>query len=158
VAFVTHGGLGHLSWWVNGTKAALLVAVLTTMWRAVRNEVFVRSDRAVDWVRNGTPVLMIFMLLASPLVWEHHPVFVALPFLLVLKRLARPVEWVTCGLAYVLVFLIPTFDFFPWSYGRLLGTLLLLALIWATSGRREDGGLPVSAELRLAPVPGAAAR
>jgi hypothetical protein len=38
------------------------------------------------------------------------------------------------------VFLLPTFDFFPWSFGRLAGLLVLLALLYrASSG--PDGAL-----------------
>jgi hypothetical protein len=80
------------------------------------------------------------MVLASPLVWEHHPVFVALPFLAVMKRLRTPGEWAAWSLAYGAVFLLPTFDFYPWSFGRLAGLLALLALLHRTSSG-PDGEL-----------------
>jgi hypothetical protein len=79
------------------------------------------------------------MVLASPLVWEHHPVFVALPFLVITRRLQAPGEWAVFSFAYLLVFLLPTFDFYPWSFGRLAGLLALLALLYRTSGRDRDG-------------------
>jgi hypothetical protein len=80
-------------------------------------------------VLDAVPVLLLFMLLGSPLVWEHHPVFVALPYLLMLKVLEGPTEYGLYGLAYFLEYLLPTFDFFPWSFGRLLSPLILLGLI-----------------------------
>jgi hypothetical protein len=73
------------------------------------------------------------MTLASPVVWEHHGIFVALSFLLMLKRLDLPSDWLWFGFAYLLEFLLPTFDFFPWSFGRLFAPLLILWLMWKTA-------------------------
>ena len=82
----------------------------------------------------------IMALLALILSVRRHPVFVALPFLLITKRLRQPGEWAAWSLAYCAVFLLPTFDFFPWSFGRLAGLLVLLALLYrASSG--PDGAL-----------------
>ena len=81
---------------------------------------------------NALPPLFILMTLASPVVWEHHGIFVALSFLLMLKRLDLPSDWLLFGFAYLLEFLLPTFDFFPWSFGRLFAPLLILWLMWKT--------------------------
>jgi hypothetical protein len=35
----------------------------------------------------------------------------------------------------MLEFVVPAFDFFPWSYGRLLSPLLWLYLAWRVSAR-----------------------
>ena len=83
------------------------------------------------------------MTLLSPLVWEHHALFLTLPFLLLLKKLASPAEWILYGTVYLLVFLTPTFDYFPWSYGRLLGILILLALLWISRNRSTNPFFPV---------------
>jgi hypothetical protein len=85
------------------------------------------------------PPLLILMMMLSPLVWEHHPVFVALPFLLMLQLLETPAEWTWFGAAYLLEFLLPTFDFFPWSYGRLLGVVIWAGLAWRFA---QGGRLP----------------
>jgi hypothetical protein len=111
------------------------------MIRSVRGGVFISSRPADTRLDNALPVLLIFMLLGSPLVWEHHPVFLALAYLIILKRLDRPWEWSLYGLAYFLEYLLPTFDFFPWSFGRLLSPLILLVLIYVASGRSEYGSL-----------------
>ena len=102
-------------------------------------------------VLNAWPALTVLMVLASPLVWEHHPVFVALPFLVITRRLQAPGEWAAFSLAYLLVFLLPTFDFYPWSFGRLAGLLVLLALLYRTSGRDRDGDAFRLVQERLGP-------
>jgi len=77
------------------------------------------------------------MTLASPLVWEHHAIFVTLPFLLMLKRMDLPNTAIWFGFAYYLEFIMPTFIFFPWSYGRLVAPLIILALLWRDSKIRD---------------------
>jgi len=72
--------------------------------------------------------LLFVMVFASPLVWEHHFLFLSLPFLLLLKKMQTTAEWVLYGFAYLLVFLFPEFDFFPFSFCRLIGAGLLFYL------------------------------
>jgi hypothetical protein len=79
------------------------------------------------------------MVTASPLVWEHHGILLCLPFLILLKRLQNPSEWIWFGTAYFLQFLMPTFDFYPWSYARFAAPLILLGLIWRTTDHTRDG-------------------
>ena len=76
------------------------------------------------------------MTLSAPVVWEHHGVFVALPFLVMLKRLETPHEWLWFGFAYLLEFLLPTFDFYPWSFGRLVAPMLILWQMWWLAERK----------------------
>ncbi len=113
-------------------KAALLAAALWVMRQNIRRETFARGPNARLY--NAIPALFILMTLASPIVWEHHGIFVALPFLLLLKKLTWPPEWAWYGFAYFFEFLLPTFDFFPWSYGRLVAPLIVL---WLMSVERE---------------------
>jgi hypothetical protein len=82
------------------------------------------------------------MTLLSPLVWEHHAVFLTLPFLLLLKKLESATEWILYGTVYLLVFLTPIFDYFPWSYGRLVGMLILLGLLWKSRDRQGNTFFP----------------
>jgi hypothetical protein len=88
---------------------------------------------------NALPALFVLMTLASPVVWEHHAIFVAVPFLLLLKRLDTPSLWLWFGLAYLLEFLLPTFDFFPWSFGRLVAPLMVLWFMWLAGAHPRDG-------------------
>ena len=90
---------------------------------------------------NAIPSLFVLMTLASPVVWEHHGIFVALSFLLLLKRLELPSEGLWFGFAYMLEFLLPTFDFFPWSFGRLFAPLIVLWLIWQSTKRSGGSSL-----------------
>ncbi len=81
------------------------------------------------------------MTLASPVVWEHHGLFTALAFLLMLKKIETPSEWMWFGLAYFLEFILPTFDFFPWSYGRLIAPMIILWLMWRSSKRTSESSV-----------------
>ena len=58
-----------------------------------------------------------------------------------LKRLDTPHEWLWFGFAYLLEFLLPTFDFFPWSFGRLAAPLIILWQMWRTLPRRGESTL-----------------
>jgi hypothetical protein len=86
---------------------------------------------------NAIPSFLFAMTIASPLIWEHHGIFLSLPFLLLLKKVETPAEWGWFGVAYLFVFLTPTFDFFPWSYTKLFGILTILGLLWFTN-KKED--------------------
>jgi hypothetical protein len=78
------------------------------------------------------------MTIASPLIWEHHGIFLSLPFLLLLKKVETPAEWTWFSVAYLFVFLTPTFDFFPWSYTKLFGILVILGLLWFLDKRTDN--------------------
>jgi len=78
---------------------------------------------------NALPALFVLMTRASPIVWDHHGLFVTLAFLPLIKRIQNPTHWLVFGFAYFLEFILPSFDFFPWSYGRLLAPLLALWLM-----------------------------
>ena len=135
-------------------KAALLAVALAAAARAVRRSTFVPGDAVVGHVLNGWPALAVLMVLASPLVWEHHPVFTALPFLAITRKLETTGEWSAWSLAYLVVYLLPTFDFYPWSFGRLAGLVLLLALLYRVADGRPDGAAFRRAHERLGLAPG----
>ena len=137
------GGILHISLTairilIYAVKALLAAATGFVLARCIRSAAYTVPrpvERAEAGVRllNAAPALFILMTLASPIVWEHHGVFVALSFLVLLKRLDRPSDWLLFGFAYLLEFVVPTFDFYPWSYGRLLAPLLVLWLMWKTA-------------------------
>jgi hypothetical protein len=114
-------------------KAVLFVATILVMRRNIQRKTFFSGDG--KRLYNAIPSLLILMTLASPIVWVHHGVFVGLSFLLLLKRLDTPVDWALFGFAYFFEFLLPTFDFFPWSYGRLVAPLICLWLMGQVSRR-----------------------
>jgi hypothetical protein len=118
---------------VYGAKGLLAIAVLAVLWRVVRAQTFLVENGRDARLFNATPPLFILMTMAAPVVWEHHGVFLSLSFLLLLMKLDSPGGWYLFGLAYLLQFILPTFDFYPWSYGRLMAPLMCLWLIWRLS-------------------------
>lgn len=122
-------------------KALLAAATAWVMVRCARAKAFFNSEGRGTMVLNSIPPLFVLMTLASPVVWEHHGIFVALSFLVLLKRLDTPSEWLWFGLAYLLEFMVPTFDFFPWSFGRLVAPLIALWLLWQSAKTKDDSTL-----------------
>ena len=116
-------------------KILAAAAALAVVSRNVRRETFYEGGPENGRALNAIPALLPLMMLLSPLIWEHHGVFLALPFLVMLKKLSSAGEWLIFGGAYFLAFLAPTFDFFPWSYGRLAALVAWLWLSWRVSGR-----------------------
>jgi len=126
-------------WLVLLAKALIALAVIFV---SIRSRGFFSDGQNKE--RLFDPILPLFvgMTLLSPLVWEHHAMFLTLPFLLLLKKLESPLEWMLYGTVYLLVFLTPTFDYFPWSYGRLIGILILLRLLWKLRDRSGNTFFP----------------
>ena len=110
------------------SKALLFIATLFVVQKNIKHETFFSGSGARLY--NAIPALCILMLMASPIVWVHHGVFVTLSFLVLLKKMDTPSGWAFFGFAYFLEFLLPTFAFFPWSYGRLVAPLICLWLMW----------------------------
>jgi hypothetical protein len=84
------------------------------------------------------PILLILMTMASPIVWEHHSIFLALPFLILLKKIDTPQEWTLYIFAFFFQFVIPAFDFFPWSYVRFISPFVILWLLWKTQNQESS--------------------
>ncbi|MBL8061608.1 MAG: DUF2029 domain-containing protein [Anaerolineales bacterium] len=129
-----------------GAKVLLLIATLYTMTQNIRTQSFSKGDRLL----NAAPALFVFMTLGSPIVWDHHGIFVTLTFLLMFKRIQSPTHWMIFLAAYFLEFMQPSFDFFPWSYGRLLAPMIVLWLMYATSKNDEPSPFITSANQWLA--------
>ena len=128
------------------TRALVLFAKVVTAVVAIilslRARVFYPAEESGTRLFNSVVPLFIAMTLSAPLMWEHHGVFVALPALLLIRKLASPAEWTFFGTSYLAVFLLPTFDYYPWSYARLLGILILLVLLWITRNRSDNALFP----------------
>jgi hypothetical protein len=114
-------------------KALLAAAALVVLAKAVRRNAYYQGGASA--LMNALPPLMVLMYMFSPLVWEHHAVFLALPFLVLLRGLETPAEWTWFGCAYFLACLIPAIDFFPWSYLRMLVPWIVLWLCWRAANR-----------------------
>jgi hypothetical protein len=118
--------------------AAKGVSVLVALYLCVRPPAFFSNGDSKAGLYNSIIPLFVAMTVASPLVWEHHGIFLTMPFLLLLRKIESPAQWILYGTVYLLVFLTPTFDYFPWSYARLPGILILLALLWMTRNRSDN--------------------
>jgi hypothetical protein len=133
-------------------KVLAAAAALAVVSRNVRRETFCEGEPVQGRILNAVPALLPLMMILSPLMWEHHGVFLALPFLVLLKKLSSSGEWTIFGAAYFLAFLVPTFDFFPWSYGRLLAIFVWLWLAWRVSGRAGNSTVFARANAALKSV------
>jgi hypothetical protein len=121
-------------------KVPIMVLLIVTAIYNTKHATFFAHKEAGQNILNSIPAFLILMVIASPLVWEHHPVFLAIPFILIIKKLNTPNSWMWFGLAYLLEFLMPTFDFYPWSFGRLLSPLILMLLIFQVN-RQNDSNM-----------------
>ncbi len=119
-------------------KAALGLATIYVMAQNVRKHTFVDNKATNPALLNAIPSLFVLMTLTSPIVWDHHGIFTALSFLLLIKCIEAPAAWMWFGFAYFLEFIIPSFDFFPWSFGRLIAPIIILALMWSISKKQEE--------------------
>ena len=119
------------------------LTALAVIFLSIRSRGFFSNTESKGHLFDSIIPLFVGMTLLSPLVWEHHALFLTLPFLLLLKKVESPAEWIAYGTIYLLVFLIPTYDFFPWSYGRLLGILTLLGLLWKLRDRIGNTFFPL---------------
>lgn len=129
-----------------GAKVLLLAVTLFTMMRNVHTQAFSKENHLL----NAVPALFVFMTLGSPIVWDHHGIFLTLTFLLMLKRIQSPTHWMIFLAAYFLEFMLPSFDFFPWSYGRLLAPMIVLWLMYVTSNYDETSPFITSVNQWLA--------
>jgi len=132
-------------------KAALLLGIVLVMIKNIRSKSFLGDGSKM---MNAMPSLFVIMTLASPIVWDHHGIFTALSFLLLLKRIDAPNLWAWFGFAYLLEFILPSFDFFPWSYGRLLAPIIALWLMWKTANAVQPSQFFTRANQMLAKIAG----
>ncbi len=114
--------------------AIVLIILFSIRWRRIASEALLEKDGI--GVKNLIPLLesLPLILLISPVVWEHHYVLI-IPYtlwLLTRKNIQQN------GLAFLgafLVFAIPTFDLFPFSFNRITGLILML---WSSlNGRKK---------------------
>ncbi len=129
-----------------GAKVILLIATLYTVAQNVLAQSFSKENRLL----NAAPALFVFMTLGSPIVWDHHGLFLTLSFLLLLKRIHSPAHWMIFLAVYFFEFMLPSFDFFPWSYGRLVAPMVILWLMYATRKETEPSPFIASANQWLA--------
>ncbi len=115
---------------IMAVKAGVTLVTVWLMVRVVSRRVFYEGGQGNASILNSFVVLLFLMVLLSPLIWAHHLVLVIFPFLVLLGSLSRPLEWILYFAAYCMVFLIPTFDFYPFSYKILAAIIICYALFF----------------------------
>ena len=138
-------GIGTTRIITMGAKALLGITTIYVMARNVISRTFVTRETENSNLLNAIPSLFIVMTLTSPIVWDHHGIFTALSFLLLIKCLESPAAWMWFGVAYFLEFILPSFDFFPWSFGRLIAPLIVLCLMWFVTRNKQNPSFLLSA-------------
>jgi hypothetical protein len=123
---------------VMAVKAIFGITTIYVMAQNVRHYTFVSRESEHSALLNAIPSLFILMTLGSPVVWDHHGIFVTLSFLLMLKCIDSPALWMWFGYAYIQEFILPSFDFFPWSFGRLFAPLIVLCLMWIVTRKKQE--------------------
>jgi hypothetical protein len=123
---------------IYASKLIVSLLALRVAFANVRALVFFNEETRGKILYNAAPALMILLTVVSPRVWEHHGMFLTLPFLLLLKTLSNETDWFLFALASFFEFIIPTFDFYPWSYVRMIAPLVVLWLLWMASKREKD--------------------
>jgi hypothetical protein len=114
----------------NATRVVLGGWAYALSYLSIRGRVFAEGpDARTAAVINGLVPLWFLLPIVAPTVWVHHLVVIIIPALLVLgsMRGARNVSLWVAG--YFFTFLLPAFDFYPWSYLRLAGWLALFAAL-----------------------------
>ncbi|MEW6031034.1 MAG: glycosyltransferase family 87 protein [Chloroflexota bacterium] len=134
---------------VYAVKVILLGAGLLVMRANVKSGTYYEANEKGALIHNAAPALLLLMTLLSPLVWEHYGVFLTLSFLLLVKRLDSPTEWLTFGFIYFIGFLLPAFDYFPWSFARLAAALILLWMMWKAASKPRPSSAFETANRRL---------
>jgi hypothetical protein len=119
-------------------KVPVLIGLVWGVWHSVQTRMWSKREEGSGLLQNSLPLLLFVMVFLSPLVWEHHFVFLSIPFLLIIRKLRTSWDWVAYGFAYLCVYLTPTFDFYPWSFCRLLGAGILFVLCIRLTSRGDS--------------------
>jgi len=108
--------------------AIVLVILFSIRWHRISAEAIQEKTDSVE--KNMIPLLesLPIILLISPLVWEHHYVLI-IPYTLWLLTRKSVQQNRLAFLGAFLVFAIPTFDLFPFSFNRITGLVMML---WAS--------------------------
>lgn len=138
---LTGGDLADAFWPVQISRVIVLATSLLLAVRALRNESFyARGTPTERAVYNMVPMLCLLLLTFSPLLWEHHPVFILLTMLLLFTRIDGRGDGLLWLISWFLCFATPTFDLYPLSYRILVGVAVAYWLGFRVTGRAAAQG------------------
>jgi hypothetical protein len=111
-------------------------------WRPAREGLLVPAgDRPERVAGSAIVVLSLVMLVVSPSIWPHHLVLALLPALALVLTVRRVADAVLLAAAWLLVFLVPVHEVFPFAYLRLLG-LMVFAFLFRGVAEDAASGKP----------------
>src|SRR5262249_42276305 len=84
---------------------------------------------------NGAAVISVGFVL-SPVVWEHHLTWLIFPTLVLTSQLHKVAEWAIFGVAFAVVYWMPTCDIYPISHLRTAAWICLVLLMVYASRQR----------------------
>ena len=120
-------------------KLFIILFTLGIMFRVSKNQTFYRSeDPDEESIFNSFIVLLFLMLVLSPIIWVYHFVFIIPSCLIIIKNLSSIKEYLMYLSAYFLIYAIPTFDFFPFSFHRVAGIVLFYMLLSRSYKNMKD--------------------
>lgn len=111
-------------WFVVAIKMGFVLWVSKLIGDVVRQGTFVARDDEDALLLNGFPLFLVVMVMAPPLVWPHHFVFLLLPILVTLRVAREKRTFELLLLIYGSLFLVPVFDVYPLSLHRLVSMVL----------------------------------
>jgi len=121
---------------VLSAKSGALYWIGRVLMLGVKERIFYRAydDKCV--VYNSIPILIIGMMVASPYMWPHHFVFMIFPFILLLSCCKYRSDFTFYVIGYLLIFIVPVFDIFPFSYHRIFGIFMFILILdrWCKRG------------------------
>jgi len=125
-------------YFIAGAKLVLLCTGLKVLALSIKNKSFFKGSLDNELIFNSYIVLIVLMMTLSPLIWEHHLIFLLMPMLILAKRISTLSQSIIYIALYILLFLIPTFDFYPLSYYRLLAVVVVFILFYRFSKKSES--------------------
>ena len=138
----SEGAVSEVAVWVVTALASLVVTILVARRLVRRERSFAslgegeRARAATERLQGHLLDLLALSLIVSPIVWEHHYVL-AIPVILaaaVKHGSRRP--WAV-GIASAAILAVPVFDVFPFSYSRIAGLIVLLAISTPEISKRD---------------------
>ncbi|MDB4977050.1 MAG: hypothetical protein JWN48_5391 [Myxococcaceae bacterium] len=133
-------------------RASLFALAMWLCYGAIKHRTFsggtgmsATLDARTALVMDSYPILMLLLTSISPLLWEHHPVLIVLSLLVLLKRLDCEADAALWLIAWFVIFLVPTFDVYPFSYRITLGAALSYWLMVRLVRRDGAPGTPRAA-------------
>lgn len=114
---------------VIGSKLVVFYWVGKLLILAVRDRIFYRYNDSRSIVYNSLPILIICMVIASPYIWPHHFIFIIFPVILLLSCCKYKSDFALYLVGYLLIFVVPVFDIFPFSYHRIFGVFIFLFIL-----------------------------